>query len=704
MQPRSAYAMVISLLIAACSPSTTQQLPTLIPSATPPPPTETPAPTDTPSGPTATAPYVPQAIADDPSQQVYLRVIHAAPDTPAIDVYVELLAIATNLNIAQNTEPSGIVAGDYVLRVVPAGNAPTDNPLLEQTISPEGGQSLMLILNGSPDNLTLSTFPEPNEPLPSGQSRLTAINGVGGGAAVAVFEGNTELISPVNPGQVSTPITLSSGRTTLTFQSSGNSLLSHLIDLREQHNHTLVLVGRADNPDSLAVVSFEARAPGRAAIRFVNTSAQLGPVEVYLNGEVFVSDAAFGRPSERVDTIAQVYQLEIYAAGVDRTQIEPLIRSQLVANPDDVITMILVGPPEDLRIVEYREDASATAPGETRIAFLNTLPNLPTVALDVARGQIEGITTLNYAQPPVEVPTLADEYTFYWNNDSGDLVEVAENLQLEAGRSYLYLFTGRLDNAPIILSNNVGIDEELPSTLFSTDEDSTEEVSFTPIELRVVNAASGLDFPIDFMLDNTLFTAGLAYQQGSELVEIGEGDHTIDVTMPETTNVLATTSAFLDTGRYSVFASGFSAESVQVLLVPDYPLIFDGQSPHLRLVNLSISNSDARFGLAYSAAADSTVSNPDGMSTEMEDLRRSIPFGLQRLVDNIAGQNFSGSILMPIGAFDIHIVDSTQNALAATIPNFSMEAGAHYDVVAYQESGSPRVRAFMVEYPSRSGS
>jgi hypothetical protein len=206
------------------------------------------------------------------------------------------------------------------------------------------------------------------------------------------------------------------------------------------------------------------------------------------------------------------------------------------------------------------------------------------------------------------------------------------------------------------------------------------------------------------MLDNTLFAAGLNFRQGSDLVEISEGDHTIDVTMPETSNVLATTGAFLDTGRYSVFVSGLSEAAVQALLVPDYPLIFDGQSPHLRLVNLAPSNADARFGLAYSSSANPTVGNPDGLSTDMEDLRRSIPFGLQRLVDNIAGQNFSAPVLMPIGAFDLHIVDSTQNALAATIPNFTLEAGAHYDVIAYQESGSPRVHAFVVEYPARTGS
>src|SRR5262245_60497056 len=148
MCSRFALAITIVLFIVACRPSATQQLPTLIPTFTSLPPTITPeAPTETPtaSGPTPTAPYIPQTIAENPSEQVFVRVVNAMPDTPAVDVYLELLAIATNLNFAQNTEPSGVVAGDYILRVVPAGNTPTDSPLLEQPMSLQGGQSLILV-------------------------------------------------------------------------------------------------------------------------------------------------------------------------------------------------------------------------------------------------------------------------------------------------------------------------------------------------------------------------------------------------------------------------------------------------------------------------------------------------------------------------------------------------------------------------------
>jgi hypothetical protein len=58
---------------------------------------------------------------------------------------------------------------------------------------------------------------------------------------------------------------------------------------------------------------------------------------------------------------------------------------------------------------------------------------------------------------------------------------------------------------------------------------------------------------------------------------------------------------------------------------------------------------------------------------------------------------------MPVGTFDIYIVDGTQNALAATIPSVRLEAGAHYDIIAFEEPGTSRVAAFVLEYPARSG-
>jgi hypothetical protein len=54
---------------------------------------------------------------------------------------------------------------------------------------------------------------------------------------------------------------------------------------------------------------------------------------------------------------------------------------------------------------------------------------------------------------------------------------------------------------------------------------------------------------------------------------------------------------------------------------------------------------------------------------------------------------------IPSGSRDIFVLDSNTQLVAAYINAQMFEAGNHYDVVAYQSSSSPLVRAFVVSYP-----
>src|SRR5690606_17048319 len=119
---------LIAALVTACAQSpqaapTPTELPTPEATATNTPPPE---PTPLPS-------VLELTRATDPSQQAFLSVAHAATSVPIFDVYVERLAIATNLNFGQATQPSGIVAGEYFLRVVPNGVRPDAGQILYET-------------------------------------------------------------------------------------------------------------------------------------------------------------------------------------------------------------------------------------------------------------------------------------------------------------------------------------------------------------------------------------------------------------------------------------------------------------------------------------------------------------------------------------------------------------------------------------------
>ncbi len=108
-----------------------------------------------------------------------------------------------------------------------------------------------------------------------------------------------------------------------------------------------------------------------------------------------------------------------------------------------------------------------------------------------------------------------------------------------------------------------------------------------------------------------------------------------------------------------------------------------------------------RLGLAYSVAAPAVENKPEGADeATIADFRRSIPIGVHTLVSNIPGNTVSGLILMSPGTANLDILDSTLSQLATTLALMDLQAGAHYDVIAYQETDTPRIRAFLLAYPT----
>ena len=424
---RHFYILIAILLVAACT-TTPEPTPTL--TATPPPsPTLTRTP---PPEPTALPSVQELTRASDPLQQAFLSVVHAA-DAPIFDVYVERLAIATNLSFGQHTEPSGIVAGDYFLRVVPNGVRPDAGEILFETpVSFKGRDSLILVFTGTEDALAMSSFARQRDALDGGQSRITVIHAIPNEPPVSIAQAETPLVAPLAFGNATAPITLAAGPTTLNFQSGTTALTPYSQNLLERISYTLVLAGDLTN---LTIIELRNSVPGRANLRAVNASASIGPVDVYLNDEALATGLDFTRMSERVSRTAQSSTIAVYEAGADPNAAEPLLTDQLVANNDDYITLLLMGTPQDPRFVPYREDLSLMQPDEARITFVNSLPEAARVRIDTQSRPLTEVGDLNYAQPPRPIALSAGAWRFTWmkmdGNQPVELVELADNVLLE---------------------------------------------------------------------------------------------------------------------------------------------------------------------------------------------------------------------------------------------------------------------------------
>jgi hypothetical protein len=682
------FLFAVSLFfVAACGQNNPQILPTLVASATPPPPTsnaslQTPA-TSTPD------PTLPR--------QGRIRIIHAAPDSPVLNVYAGFLSVATNLDFTQATEPTPLDAGDYNIHIAPSGSSPNDTPLFEIPYTLKGGSSDILVIAKKDGQFQLLTFPESVVPVNAGESVVSVINAVSGAANFSIQQDNGNVIDPIPFGQSATSGILPSGETSFSIQTGAAAPTAYEIELTEQQHFTLILTGQ---PDKVSVASFSTAAPGRTGIRAINASETLDSVDVYLDSTLLAGKVEFGRQAQRQNWISGDYAVKVYAAGADRTTIDPLTSQTLSFDAGSNITLLLAGNSSNLAIVPFSENMSPTAPGYTRIAFFNTLDSVATLRVETSGGPIPGISDKGFGQPPDQTDINADTFTFYSTRagapEANQTVETVQNVQLSQGKSYLYLVTGRQDNQPIILSEDVGIDDSLAGI---SPEDQAANDNAAPIQLRFINAIAD-QTAIDFQVNEKPTSAAITYGQGSDLIPISQPTATISALIAGSPDILQSSENSLENdARYTVIAYGPDKANVKLLVLPDQDLIFDGRSPHLRLVNLSI-NTDVNLGLGFSSQ-DPT---PAGGATRVpfEDVRRSIPAGIQRLVENIVGGSASSVILMPGGIYDMEILDSNTNQLATILSDNFLDTGAHYDVIVYEEPISTKVYGFVIEYPTRS--
>lgn len=676
---------IVCLWMSACGQAT--PTPTAVP------------PTAEPPAATATQP-LPTRVPIVATRPAHIRIINAMAGGSSLTVKVGFLTVASNLASGQLTQSVEIDSGDYTLRATMSGANADDPALLEKSITLNGDETVMLILTGDTTQPDLLSLPETIQPLNGGESIVTAINVVQGVNTLHLLKDNLDLIPGITFGQQATSAIFPAGSSTVQLTNDGTPLLDYPLDLKERQAYTLIVGGSAADPIAM---NFAENAPSRTSVRAINGSAEIPAMDIYLDDQLLVANAAYARPTEPQNFRSGSYSLSVYTAGADKSTAEPINTQSIELNTEGDLTLVILGTPDDLRAVIYKEDVSPTPPGKARIAFLNTLPTFPGVQLATSGGRLPDLPDPRYGDAPVVTTLDAGTFSFFFTGvDQGGInttVEVVENVQLEQGRNYLYLITGRLDNNPIILSDNVGIDESV------VVEDGAVVQPSAGATVHFINAIADGSV-IDFAVGDTVLASNIAYGQGSDLITVGQRSPTFSMRQNGTDSSAASIDAQLtEGGQYTVIAYGASLDRSDLLLLSDDQLRLDPNTPHLRLINVSDST-DIMLGIGFAEVTQVVTSEAPQAATaeatgevEPDDGRQSIPFGIQQIVNNIGGGSASNIILMAEGTFDLMVLDSASNTLATTLRSITLEAGAHYDVIAYQEINSPRVQAFIVTYP-----
>ncbi len=104
----------------------------------------------------------------------YIRLLHASPNAPAVDIYANGSPLARNLNYRGFTEYLAVPSGTYNIVVFRAGQ--TTNPVLSTNISIPDGSIFTVAAIGLLPNITLLPVEEPRMNIPAGKLMLRFVH------------------------------------------------------------------------------------------------------------------------------------------------------------------------------------------------------------------------------------------------------------------------------------------------------------------------------------------------------------------------------------------------------------------------------------------------------------------------------------------------------------------------------------------------
>lgn len=175
-----------------------------------------------------------------------LRMIHASPDTPAADVYVNKDKVISGMAFKEVSEYLPLEEGSYDIQIFPAGSKPKKvEPVLEENVTVMQGEAYSFAVSGKLDNLSLEEFQDDLTAVED-EAKLRIIHLSPDAPAVDVVSGDTDIVKGLAFPEASAYEAFPEGSYTLDILPEGKTEAIFNIpnvELKQGENYTAVAVG-----------------------------------------------------------------------------------------------------------------------------------------------------------------------------------------------------------------------------------------------------------------------------------------------------------------------------------------------------------------------------------------------------------------------------------------------------------------------------
>ncbi len=378
-----------------------------------------------------------------------VRVIHAAADEIALDLYINGEFVASALEYGASTPPLR-VTGAAELSVNLAG---TGLQLLNETVDPSGDSALILRSDGS---LRLDAVAEDLQPLDLGLARLLVFNALEGGQSVAIVGADESLsVEELGPGAAAGPYEPKAGILEYRVGAPAGEMTSQDFSaaLSAGVSHNLVLYGSADMPRALVSGAAVDGANGAGFLRFAHAAQGAAAFDFKSDGRVLFPAVSFGSASEAIALPAGMRHVAVSLGVID------VMTMTLEIAAGQLQTVVLMGSPAALAMPAFVDSGSLVTESTAVVRLINTIPNSVVRHLQLDSGAIVALNVAYGAagDPAQIVPGQHGMSLVLDIADQTGVISVPASL-FQPGAYYdLIAIAGSAFSAPVLLIKEINL-------------------------------------------------------------------------------------------------------------------------------------------------------------------------------------------------------------------------------------------------------
>ena len=399
---------------------------------------------------------------DPMAETAKVRVLHASPDAPAVDIYVNGAETLSDVPFGTISEYLEVPAGEYQVQVFPASEEPaTEGAVIDAMLTFEAGTMTTVAATNNVASIEAQVISDAPAPV-ADQAQVRVVHLSADAPAVDIApDGAEPIVTNLAYPAATDYLTVPGGAYDLEVRPTGTMDVALQLDPVTLENGTSYSVfaigslagGTLQVLPAVDAVNQMAPEATTAKVRVLHGSPDAPNVDVYANGAAVLTDVPFGAVSEYLEVPAGEYQIQVFAAGADPAAGGAVIDATLTFEAG---TMTTVAATNNLAAIEAQVIADAPAPtaegAQIRVVHLSADAPAVAIAPD-ATPKKALIKKLAYPKASKYLSVPAGEYDLQVQV-AGKPKQVAldlDPLTLEAGTSYTAFAIGSLEGETLMV-------------------------------------------------------------------------------------------------------------------------------------------------------------------------------------------------------------------------------------------------------------